>query len=295
LVVPLNAAMDMNQARTGVLMASGSMLCVQAGLALSLGLVDQIGVEGAAWLRLTWAGVLLLVVVRPRPSAFTRTTFLTCVVLGMVTAAVTLLFMASIARIPLGTASALEFLGPLGVAVAKGRGRNRFLWPALAAVGVALLTQPWAGAVDLVGVAFALGAAACWASYILLTQRVGDGVEGINGLAVSMGVAALFSTLVVGTSVIPRITPEILLFGIGLAILLPVVPFTLEMMALRRLTMASFGTLMSIEPAFAMVIGFLVLSQAPDGAGVLGICLVVAAGIGAARSGARPPVLVDVT
>ena len=135
-----------------------------------------------------------------------------------------------------------------------------------------LLTQPWAGAVDLVGVAYALGAAVCWGCYILLTQRVGDGVEGINGLAVSMGVAAIFSTLVVGPSVIPRITPEILLFGIGLAILLPVVPFTLEMMALRRLTTASFGTLMSIEPAFAMVIGFVVLSQAPDGAGVVGIC-----------------------
>lgn len=295
MVVALNAAMGMNQARAGVLMASGAMLCVQAGLALSLGLVDQIGVEGAAWLRLTWAGVLLLLVVRPRPSAFTRTTFLTCVILGVVTAAVTLLFMASIARIPLGTASALEFLGPLGVAVAKGRSRNRFVWPGLAAVGVALLTQPWADAVDLVGVAYALGAAVCWGCYILLTQRVGDGVEGVNGLAVSMGVAALFSTLVVGTSVIPRLTPEILLFGIGLAILLPVVPFTLEMMALRRLTTASFGTLMSVEPAFAMLIGFLVLSQAPDGAGVFGICLVVAAGIGAARSGARPPVLVDVT
>jgi inner membrane transporter RhtA len=284
----------MNQARTGVLMASGSMLCVQVGLALSLGLIDQIGVEGAAWLRLAWAGVLLLIIVRPRPSAFTRTTFLTCVVLGVVTAAVTLLFMAAIARIPLGTASALEFLGPLGVAVIQGRGRNRFVWPGLAAVGVVLLTQPWASAIDPMGVAYALAAAVCWGCYILLTQRVGDEVEGVNGLAVSMGVAAVFSTLVVGSSVIPRITPEILLFGIGLAILLPVVPFTLEMMALRRLTTASFGTLMSLEPAFAMLIGFLVLSQAPGVAGVAGICLVVVAGIGAARAGSRSPVLVDV-
>jgi inner membrane transporter RhtA len=285
----------MNQARTGALMASGSMLCVQVGLALSLGLIDQIGVEGAAWLRLAWAGVLLLIIVRPRPSAFTRTTFLTCIVLGVVTAAVTLLFMASIARIPLGTASALEFLGPLGVAVVQGRGRNRVVWPGLAAVGVVLLTQPWAVAIDLVGVAYALAAAVCWGCYILLTQRVGDAVEGVNGLAVSMGVAAVFSTLVVGSSVIPRITPEILLFGIALAILLPVVPFTLELLALRRLTTASFGTLMSLEPAFAMLVGLLVLSQAPGGAGVAGICLVVLAGIGAARTGARTPVLVDVT
>ncbi len=293
--MPLNALVTTNQARTGVSMATGSMLCVQLGLALSIGLIDQIGVEGAAWLRLVWAGVLLLIIVRPRPSAFTRTTFLTCVILGVVTAAVTMLFMAAITRIPLGTASALEFLGPLGVAVVHGRGRHRFVWPGLAAIGVVLLTQPWEGAIDLVGVLYALAAAVCWGSYILLTQRVGDGVEGVNGLAVSMGVAAVFSTLVVGSSVIPRVTPEILLFGIGLAILLPVIPFTLELMALRRLTAASFGTLMSLEPAFAMVVGFLVLSQAPGAVGVVGICLVVVAGIGAARAGARTPVLVDVT
>lgn len=290
-----NAVMSNHQVRTGVGMATASMLCVQVGLALSLGLIDQIGVEGAAWLRLAWAGVLLLLIVRPRRSAFTRTTFLTCVLLGVVTAAVTLLFMAAIARIPLGTASALEFLGPLGVAVIHGKGMSRFAWPGLAAAGVVLLTQPWAGAIDYVGVLFALSAAVCWGCYILLTQRVGDGVDGVNGLAVSMGVAGVFATLIVGPAVIPRITPEILLFGIGLAILLPVVPFTLELLALRRLTTASFGTLMSLEPAFAMLVGFLVLSQAPGIVGVLGICLVVAAGIGAARSGARTPLLVDAT
>ena len=108
-----NAEVTTTQARTGALMATGSMVCVQVGLAVSLGLVDQIGVEGAAWLRLVWAGALLLVIVRPRPSAFTTSTFLTCVVLGVVTGTVTLLFMAAIDRIPLGTASALEFLGPL--------------------------------------------------------------------------------------------------------------------------------------------------------------------------------------
>ena len=291
--VSFNSVVSMNETRTGVLMATGSMLCVQVGLALSLGLIDRIGVEGAAWLRLAWAGALLLLIVRPRPSAFTRTTFLTCVALGVVTAAVTLLFMAAIARIPLGTASALEFLGPLGVAVWQGTGRNRLVWPGLAAVGVVLLTQPWAGAIDPIGVSFAVAAAAFWGGYILLTQRVGDGVEGVNGLAVSMGVAAVFSTLVVGSAVIPRITPEILLVGIGLAILLPVIPFTLELMALRRLTTASFGTLMSLEPALAMLIGFLVLAQAPGVAGVVGTCLVVVAGIGATRAGARTVALVD--
>jgi inner membrane transporter RhtA len=195
--------------------------------------------------------------------------------------------MAALGRIPLGTASALEFLGPLGVAMAHGKGGQRLVWPGLAAIGVVLLTQPWDGAVDPVGVLYALGAAACWAGYILLTQRVGDEVAGITGLAVSMPVAGLVATAVVGPSVLPRMTPEILLIGTGLAILLPVVPFALELLALRRLTTAAFGTLMSLEPAFAMIVGLLVLHQVPGSLGVVGICFVVAAGIGAARTGAR--------
>jgi inner membrane transporter RhtA len=240
-------------------------------------------------LRLAWAGILLLLIVRPRRAAFTRSSFAMCVVLGVVTAAITLLFMAAIDRIPLGTASALEFLGPLGVAVAHGKGRQRFVWPGLAAVGVLLLTQPWAGVVDPIGVMFALGAALCWGCYILLTQRVGDAVAGINGLAVSMPVAALVATVAVGPAVFGRMTPEILIIGIGLAILLPVVPFALELLALRKLTTAAFGTLMALEPGFAMIVGLIVLHQVPGAAGVVGICVVVAAGVGAARTGARTP------
>ena len=285
--VTFNADVTDNQARTGAFMAMGSMLCVQVGLAIAVTLIDRIGVEGAAWLRLAWAGLLMLVIIRPRRAAFTRSTFMACVVLGVVTASVTMLVMAALDRIPLGTASALEFLGPLGVAVAHGKGRARLLWPGLAGLGVVMLTQPWQGAVDLVGVLYALGAAACWACYILLTQRVGDEVAGINGLAVSMPVAGLVATVVVGPSVFERMTPEILLIGIGLAILLPVVPFALEMLALRRLTTAAFGTLMALEPAFAMVVGLAILHQVPGPGGVVGICLVVAAGIGAARTGAR--------
>ena len=286
--MPFNADVTTNHVRTGVLMATGSMVCVQIGLALSIGLMDRIGAEGSAWLRLAWAGLILLVIVRPRPSAFTRSTFMACVLLGVVTAGVTMLFMASVDRIPLGTAAALEFLGPLGVAVARGRGSHRFVWPGLAGVGVVLLTDPWAGTVDPIGVLYALAAALCWAAYILLTQHVGDGVDGINGLAVSMPVAGLVATLVAGPSVLAKMTPEILIIGIGLAILLPVVPFALEMMSLRRLTTATFGTLMALEPAFAMIVGLVVLHQIPGPLGTVGICFVVAAGVGAARAGARP-------
>lgn len=273
-------------ARTGASMAVVSMLCVQLGLAVSVGLIDDLGAEGAAFLRLAWAGVILLVIVRPRRSDFSRRSFWTCVQLGVVTASVTMLFMAALDRLPLGTASALEFLGPLGVAIARGQGGRR-VWPALAAVGVLLLTQPWSGAADPVGVAFALGAACCWAAYILLTQRVGDEVLGIKGLAVSMPVAGLVATAVAGPSTFGHLTPELLLIGVGLAILLPVVPFTLELLALRRLTTSAFGTLMSLEPAFALVIGFIFLSQAPGWLAVAGVLFVVAAGIGAERTGAR--------
>jgi inner membrane transporter RhtA len=269
-------------------MATVSMLCVQLGLAASVGLVDQVGTTGAAWLRLFWAAVILVVIVRPRRSHFSAPALRAGIALGVVTAGVTLLFMAAVARLPLGTASAIEFLGPLGVALARSRGVGR-LWALAAAAGVLCLTHPWTGTVDVVGVALALGAAGCWATYILLTQRIGDVVTGIAGLAISMPVAALVASAAVGWHVVGRLTPELLLIGVGLAILLPVVPFILELLALRRLEAGAFGTLMALEPAFALGIGFVALHQVPMPIAVAGVGLVVAAGIGAERSGARTP------
>src|SRR5680860_100020 len=286
LLPPRSRSRARSGARSGTMMATTSMLCVQLGLAVSVGLIDRMGAEGAAWLRLVWAGALFLVLGRPWRIRVTRSALGASVLPGIATAALTLLFMAAVARLPLGTASALEFLGPLGVAVARGRGA-RLTWPLLAAVGVVLLTEPWSGTADPVGVAFALGAACCWAAYIVLTQRVGDDVAGIAGLSVSMPVAGLVASLAVGPSVIGRVTPDLVLIGLGLAVLLPVVPFTLELLALRRLTTAAFGTLMSLEPAFALLVGLVILGQVPGLLAVLGIGFVVAAGIGAERTGAR--------
>jgi inner membrane transporter RhtA len=283
-------------------MAVTAILLVQLGLAASVGLFDRIGPEGAAWLRLAWAGVLFLVIVRPRPSDYSRRGLLASVALGVVTAGITMLFMAAVSRLPLGTASALEFLGPLGVAIARGTGGraawnsrsawsssalNSRVWPVLAAVGVVLLTEPWHGGADLIGVAFALGAGVCWAAYILLTQYVGDEVTGIRGLGVSMPVAGLVATLVAGPSVFGKLTWDLVLVGLGLAILLPMIPFVLELLALRRLTTAAFGTLMALEPAVALVIGLVALHQVPGPAPVVGVAFVVVAGIGAERTGAR--------
>ena len=136
----------------------------------------------SAWLRLVWAAVLLLLIARPRPSDFTASAFRACVILGVVTASTTMLFMAAVARLPLGTASALEFLGPLTVAIVRGRSGVR-IWPVVAAVGVLLLTQPWTGQADPIGVAFALAAGVSWGTYIVLTQHVGDEVDGLKPLA----------------------------------------------------------------------------------------------------------------
>ncbi|MET9262299.1 EamA family transporter [Amycolatopsis sp. NPDC004079] len=275
--------------RVGVALAVGAMLSVQLGLAVSVTIANQIGPTGVAWLRLAWAGVLLLVLVRPRPSAFRRPALLTCVALGFATAGMTILFMVAATRLPLGTASALEFLGPLTVAIVRGRGGNR-VWPVLAAAGVVLLTQPWQGGTDLIGLGCALAAAVCWGAYIVLTQRVGDEVSGLRGLAVSMPVAGLVATVVHAPAVVGDLTWPLVLAGLGLAVLVPVVPFSLEMLALRRLTASAFGTLMSLEPAIALVLGLIVLHQVPNPAAVAGIAFVVAAGIGAERTGAREPV-----
>src|SRR5690242_932364 len=288
---------NVSPARAGTLMAVGSMTMVQIGLALSVPLFGQIGPLGAVWLRLAWAAVILVVAVRPRPWRFRRPVLLATIALGTVTAGVTMLFMASVARLPLGTASALEFLGPLGVAVARAgngqSGRRRLLWPGLAAAGVLMLTHPWQGGGDLLGVLFALGAAACWAAYILLTQAVGDEVAGLQGLAVSIPVAALVSTPFAAGDLGRVLTPHFVLIGFGLALLLPVIPFSLEMMALRRLTTAAFGTLMCLEPALAVLAGLALLGQVPHVLSLAGVALVVTAGLGAERSGARqdPPVI----
>jgi inner membrane transporter RhtA len=281
-----------SSARTGALMATCSMLTVQIGLGVSVDLIGDVGAEGTAWLRLVWAGAIFLVIGRPWRLRLTRSALASGVVLGIATAGVTLLFMGAIARLPLGMASALEFLGPLGVAVARGSGRGRLVWPALAATGVVLLTEPWTGTADPIGVALALGAALCWATYIVFTQRVGDQVAGVGGLAVSMPVAAVVASVLAGPETLGRMTPQLWLVGLGLALLLPVVPFTLELLALRRLNTAAFGTLMSLEPAFALLVGLALLGQVPSPLAVLGIGFVVAAGIGAERSGARGEPLV---
>jgi inner membrane transporter RhtA len=268
-------------------LALASMVCVQLGAAASMPLFAAVGPTGAAWLRLDWAAVIFVVVVRPRPWAMPRHDLATAVLLGVVSAGMTLLFFEAIARIPLATAVAVEFLGPLAVAVFRQPGRAGLVWPALAAVGVVLVTQPWHASADPVGIGYAAAAAICWAGYILLTQRVGDRLAGLDGLAISMPAAALVATVVAAPNSWSHLSHGAIIAGAGLALLLPVLPYVFELLALRRLSTAAFGTLMSLEPAVALVVGTAVLAQTPQPAQALGVLLVTAAAVGAARTGRR--------
>jgi inner membrane transporter RhtA len=199
----------------------------------------------------------------------------------------TCLFLAAIDRIPLGTAVAIEFLGPLSVAALRSHNRRALLWPAMALVGVLLLTEPWHGAVNLAGIGFAAGAAVGWGSYILLTQHIGDRFSGLDGLSLTTPIAALTAAVFGIPQAVGHITVGLVLAAVGLAVLMPVLPFALEMTALRHMKPAAFGTLMALEPAIGVVLGLLVLKQHPSPLQIAGIALVVLAGAAAQRNGLR--------
>jgi inner membrane transporter RhtA len=280
-------------------MAVAAMLSVQLGAALSVHLFDAVGPAGIAWLRLTAGALIFLALHRPRLRRLGWRGLRAALALGVTTGLVTTTFLSALDRIPLGTAVAIEFMGPLSVAVLRSHQRRLLVWPALALVGVVLLTEPWQGAIDPVGVLLAGLAALGWATYILLTQHVGDRIAGLEALSITIPVAAMTAAVVGIPQASGDITPGVVAAAFGLAVLLPVLPFSLELLALRRLTAAAFGTLMSIEPALGLIMGLVLLSQVPAPVQVLGIALVVTAGIGATRSGHRarsskpPPTLIE--
>ena len=151
-------------------------------------------------------------------------------------------------------------------------------------LGVIGLTEPWQGQLNLAGVAFAATAGAGWGAYILLTQRVGAQLSGLQGLAMSLGTAAIVAAPLAAWPALRGLTPGIAAQSIGLAVLVPLLPFSLELLALRRMRVAAFGTLMALEPGIAVLIGMLVLGQLPAAWQVAGVVLVVVAGIGAQRA-----------
>jgi inner membrane transporter RhtA len=268
-------------------LAVTAMLSVQLGSALSVDLIATVGPAGTAWLRLSMGALVFLALARPPLREVRRRDVAPLLGLGVATGLVTITFLAAIERIPLGTAVAIEFLGPLTVAAVRSHSVRALVWPVLALLGVVLLTEPWRGDVDLAGVGFAGLAAVGWATYILLTQRVGDRFTGITGLSITIPVAAATAAVMGIPQAAGHLTPGVLVAAAGLALLLPVLPFALEMLALRHMTPTAFGTLMSLEPAFGVLLGLLVLSQEPSPLQLGGIVLVVLAGAGAQRGGRR--------
>lgn len=271
------------------MLAVAAMFSVQLGAAFSIPLISRVGAGGTAWLRLTAGALIFLAIARPALRSVHRRDLPALLALGVATGSMTSLFLAAIERIPLGTAVAIEFLGPLSVAALGSGNRKALLWPALALVGVLMLTEPWHGEVNLAGIGFATGSAMCWALYILLTQHIGDRFSGLTGLSLTIPVAAAAAAVVGIPQSTGHVTPTILVAALGLAVLMPVLPLSLEMIALRRMNHAAFGTLMALEPAIATVMGLVVLHQHPSALQVLGVVLVVGAGAAAQRNGTRQP------
>ena len=288
---PLAASVNRVPAWT---LAVVAMFSIQMGSALSVSLFDDIGPAGTAWLRLILGAVILLIIVRPSLRTIRSKDIPGLIGLGVATGVMTSAFLSALERIPLGTTVAIEFLGPLGVAAVSSKRLRSAIWPLVALGGVVLLTEPWTGEVEWWGVFFALIAAAGWASYIVLTQHVADRFSGIQGLALATPVAAVTASLVGVPQAWGNITVEVVSWGLLLAILTPVFPFALEMLALKRMNKMAFGTLMAIEPAIAATIGFLVLAQVPDALYLVGVALVIVAGIATQRDSGREGVVVDI-
>src|SRR4051812_19752531 len=247
--------------------------------------MPRAGALGVVTLRLLAAAVVLLVVCRPRLRGHSRTDWGTVVVFGLTLAAMNGLFYQAVDRISLGAAVTLEFLGPLALSVLASRRAVNTVWAGLALVGVFLLGGGGFSGLDPAGVAFALGAGAMWAAYIVFSARTGRRFPQADGLALAMAVAALlFLPIGVASAGTRLLDPTTIALGSAVALLSSVLPYTLELLALRRLPASTFAILMSLEPALAATAGFLILGQTLSAPEAAAIALVIAASMGAVRT-----------
>jgi inner membrane transporter RhtA len=270
-----------------VLAAAGSL---QLGAAFAVTLFDDLGPGGAAFLRLALAAAVLWVVWRPRVRAHTAADLRMAGAFGVALGLMNWSIYEAMDRIPLGVAVTIEFAGPLLVAVLGSRRAIDGVWVALAAAGIVLLADPSGGSIDRAGVLFALAAAACWIGYIHLGQRTGRAFPGGTGLALAMAAGALVvapAGLVQGGGDLVR--PELLGAALAVALASSVLPYSLELEALRRLPAGVFGVLMSLEPAVAALAGFAVLGQDLGARELAAIAMVVVASAGAAGLRRRDP------
>ena len=260
-------------------------LSVQFGAAVAVMLMPRAGALGVVTLRLGLAAIVMLVVCRPALRGHSRADWGTVVAFGTALAAMNGLFYQAVERIPLGVAVTLEVLGPLALSVIVSRRLVNVLWAGLALGGVVLLNGGGFDRLDPAGVAFALSAGAMWAAYIVFSARTGRRFPQADGLALAMAVGAvLILPLGIVESGPKLLVPSTLGLGLVVALMSSVLPYTLELLALRRLPSSTFAVLMSLEPAIAATAGFLVLHQALSATDALAIALVVVASMGAVRT-----------
>ncbi|WP_157247590.1 EamA family transporter [Nonomuraea typhae] len=262
------------------------ILSVQIGAGFAKDLFHVLPPSAMVFLRIAAAALIIATFARPRLRGMTMRDWAVGVGFGAILAIMNLTFYEALARLPMGIAVAIEFLGPLGVAVAASRRRLDLVWVLLAGGGVALMA-PWgqSASVSWVGIAFALVAGVCWAGYILLAAAAGRRFSGTTGLSFAMMVAViLIAPVGVTTGGADLLQPELLLIGLGVGLLSSVIPYSLELQALRRMPKHVFGILMSLEPAVAAVIGLAILGEILNVREWAAIICIVAASLGATRT-----------
>lgn len=261
------------------------ILSVQFGAGVAKALFDEVEPTVMVWLRLATSVVVLGLVARPTLGGRSRGDWLVVLAFGLSLGTMNWAIYQAFARIPLGLAVTIEFVGPLTLAVIGSRRPRDLLWAGLAAVGVTLLGLQ-GGDLDLLGIGFALLAGAAWAAYILLSGHTGRRWPGLDGLVV----ASVVATLLLTPYAVPAgggtlLDPRILALGAAVGLLSSVIPYSCEITALRSLSPSVFSVLMSLEPAAAALAGIVVLGEFLTGWQWLAMGCVVVASVGATRSG----------
>ena len=273
-----------------VTLVLGGIASVQAGAAVAFNLFDEVGPAGAVFLRVALAAVVLAALWRPQLRGHSREALKSAALFGGTLAAMNLSFYAGLERVPLGIAVTLEFVGPLGVAIAASRRARDLVWVALAAGGIVLLSPGLGDELDLLGAGLCLLAGGFWASYIVLSARVGREFAGGQGLALAL---ALSTAVLLVPGVVQGggelMEPAVLGAGFAVAMLSSAIPYSLELEALRSLPQGTFGVLMSLEPAAAALVGFVALDQGLAATELTAVAMVVIASAGALREADELP------
>jgi inner membrane transporter RhtA len=265
-----------------------SIVSIQLGAAVAVNLFPALGTVGTAFLRLAFAAVLLLVVTRHTIAWNALHHARALLLYGTILGVMNMSFYGAIARIPLGIAVAIEFIGPLGLAAATSRRVRDFAWIGLAVLGILLLTPEIGSALDPLGVALAAATGLCWAAFTVMSQRIGRTLPGNSGLAIGMAVAALVLLPVeLAVGGLGGLDLGLLALAIAVAILSTALPLSLEFEALKRMTARSYGIVVTLEPAVAAIVGAVLLGQAMGLPGLLAVACVTAAALGVTISDRR--------